>query len=218
MSSPAFPVQRRFGYDFLLVLATTVVLAVISALCIYSMFAYKTAVGAAALPAARAAHMARMNGLVAPWLIALILILAICVPKRLLPVAWLHRLTGGLAILVVGVSAWHGLPVALLVVIIAATILQLVILALAVTGSPLLRFERKGYWLRVGSASLHLGLLLFLCDLHVVGHPGWHPFLFWAATVSFAVGLTCSFYADALVRLVRQQPASTPGPDPGERA
>ena len=92
--------KGKSSYDFYLVLATTVVLFVISLISIYGMFYFKFAQIQQMSPPVKMAYMDRMNAFVSPFVIALILLLGICVPKRLLPTIWVNRLT-----VILGVSA-----------------------------------------------------------------------------------------------------------------
>ncbi len=192
------------SYDYWLIVATTVVLAVVSLICVGNMFYYKAAAIQELAPAAQWAHMNRMNGMIAPFIGALILLLGICVPKRLMPLLWLHRFTGvllaaaGLTALAAGVDA------ALLLVLFASLVLQTLVLLLALAGSQYLNFEKKNYWLRLGSSLIHLGLILFVLDLYYHHHHILHLVLFWITTITVVVGMLCCFYAEESAALVRR--------------
>lgn len=200
MNIPA-KIKNRFPTDFSLILATAVVLFLISAICIYGMFFFKIAQLQEMAPAVKMAHMARMNRIVSPFLIALLLLLGICVPRRLLPASWVNRLVLFLALLALAVSWYAGVGAGLLMIVGASLLLQLVVLALALAGSDQLHFEKKGYWLRVGSSLIHLGLILFVLDLFFHHLPGLHLVLFWVTTVSVVAGLLASFYAESVAVL-----------------
>ena len=101
--------RKKSHYDFYLILATTVVLFAISVICIYGMFYFKLA-QVNQLPAAeKMGYMNSMNTVMAPFLIALILLLGICVPKRLLPTAWLNWFSMALVVLALITSFIWGL-------------------------------------------------------------------------------------------------------------
>ena len=144
----------------------------------------------------------RMNTIIAPFLICLILLLGICVPKRLLPTSWLNRVTLLLVALTVVVSLVTGLKNGLLFILAAALVLQTVVLSLALAGSKNLHFEKKGYWVRVGSSLIHLGLILFVFDLFFYQRQVLHLFLFWITTGATVLGMLFCFYAETVVRLV----------------
>ena len=194
--------KRQGSYDFYLILATALVLFIISIICIYGMFYFKFAQIHQMTPVIKAAYMNRMNTVIAPFLICLILLLGICVPKRLLPTSWLNRVTVLLIVLVVAISLVLGIKNGMLFILAAALILQTVVLGLALGGSKNLHFEKKGYWVRVGSSLIHLGLILFVFDLFFYEKQTLHLFLFWITTVAMLFGMVFCFYAETVVKLI----------------
>jgi len=193
--------QKKQSYDFYLILATAVVLAIISGICVYGMFYFKFSEVQQLAPSVKSAYMDSMNRMVSPFIIALIILLAICVPKRLLPTDWLNRFALALIAVVAAVSWLVGVVIALKVVLCITLALQLLVLVMAVAGSGRLNFERKGYWLRVGSSSLHLGLILFILDLFFYEHHALHLGLFWVTTVATVIGMIACFYGPAITKL-----------------
>lgn len=194
--------QKKNSYDFYLILATAFVLAIISAICVYGMFYFKFA-QLQQLPApVKTAYMEWMNQVVSPFIIALIVLLAICVPKRLLPTEWLNRFALGLLMIITAVSWLQGVVMALKVTLCITLALQLLVLVMALAGSKRLNFERKGYWIRVGSSFLHLGLVLFILDLFFYENYSLHMALFWVTTIATVVGMTACFYSPAIARLM----------------
>lgn len=193
---------KRKSYDYYLILATAIVLAVISAICVYGMFYFKFAELQHMPATAKALYMSRMNQAISPFIIALIMLLGICVPKRLLPVKWLNRFTLGLLTVVGVIAVLGGVVIALKVNLMITLVLQFIVLGLALFGNEQLHFEKKGYWVRVGSSCMHLGLILFILDLFFYRYHILHLVLFWVTTVSCVVGMLACFYSAAIVRLV----------------
>ena len=206
MEKPAM--KTKSSYDFYLILATAGVLFVISVICIYGMFSFKLAQVHQLDPVAKAVYMRGMNRAVAPFLICLILLLGICVPKRLLPTAWLNRFAGFLLVVTAGAWIMWDVGTALRVVLFLSLLLQLIVLAMALAGSEILHFEKKGYWVRVGSSLIHLGLILFVLDLFYYRHQTLHLILFWITTLATTLGMLFCFYAESWVGLFRKEPAS----------
>lgn len=191
---------KKASYDFYLILATAVVLAIISAICIYGMFYFKNAQIQNMQPMVKAQYMDTMNTVVSPFIICLILLLGICVPKRLLPTRLLNWFAVGL-IVVVGIVAYlYGVIIALKVNLMVALVVQCIVLCLAIAGNQYLNFEKKGYWVRVGSSSIHLGIILFILDLFFYTHQRLHLALFWVTTVSTVIGMCGCFYSEALAQ------------------
>jgi hypothetical protein len=193
---------KKGSYDFQLILATTVVLAAISLICVWAMFHFKLAGIHLLEPAGKMAWQERMNTIIAPFIIALLVLLSICVPKRLLPVAWLNRFAAALLLATLPVGWWFGVKTGLLLMLGAALLLQLVVLVLALAGSDFLHFTKKGYWARVGSSLVHLGLVLFVLDLYFHRQPALHLLLFWVTTAATTGGMICCFYAEGIARLL----------------
>ncbi len=196
--------KRSSSYDFHLILATVVVLFVISITCLYGMFAFKFSQVDQMAAVDKTAFMDRMNLLVSPFIIALILLLGVCVPKRLLPVNQLNWFGVGLLAVSLGVAITIGVKDALLVVLGASLILQLIVLALALVGSSKVWFEKSGYWTRLGSSLVHLGLIMFIFDLFFYKNLSLHLFLFWVTTISTVLGMLFCFYAETVTSLVKK--------------
>jgi hypothetical protein len=205
--------RLKKSYDLYLILATTLVLFIISSICIYAMFYFKIAQIQQMAPAIKAEYMEGMNTVVAPFVVGLILLLGICIPKRLLSTTWLNRFALVLTVAVMAIAAAHDMKMALLVLLAASLTLQVVVLIMAVLGSRHLNFERKGYWLRVGSSLIHLGLILFILDLFFYEMPGLHLVLFWVTTVSTTLGMGFCFYSGSVSAFVRRKTqGSSPSP------
>jgi len=195
--------NSKRSYDFYLILATALVLFIISVICIWAMFYFKMANIQQLPPTVKADYLESMNNMVAPFVICLILLLGICVPKRLLSIRWLNRFAGFLGIVVLTVAIGFNVKMGLLVVLVGAFGLQATVLVLAIAGSEQLHFEKKGYWLRVGSSLVHLGLILFILDIFLYKMQTLHLVLFWITTVSATSGMGICFYSGSISRLVR---------------
>jgi hypothetical protein len=194
----------KSSYDYYLILATTVVLFIISAICIYSMFYFKLEQVQQLPVMVKVGYMNNMNTVMAPFLIALIVLLGICVPKRLLPAVWLNRFSAVLVLLAIMISIIWNVKIGLVFVLIVSAVLQIVVLLMALAGSKSLHFEKTGYWIRVGSSLLHLGLILFILDVFFYRYQRLHLILFWFTTVSTSIGMLACFYADSFSRLVKR--------------
>ena len=194
---------KKHSYDYYLILATTVVLFIISAICIWGMFFFKITQIQQMAPAVKIGYLEQMNSVIAPFIICLILLLGICVPKRLLSTSWLNRFGLFLGLVVLTVAMVFNLKIGLLVVLTATLVLQLVVLVLALAGSKRLHFETKGYWLRVGSSLVHLGLILFILDLFFYRLKTLHLVLFWVTTIAATTGMGLCFYSGTISKLLR---------------
>ena len=195
-------IKFKSSYDFYLILATTIILFAICLISIYGMFYFKFAQIHQMAPALKITYMNRMNTVIAPFAVCLILLLGICVPKRLLPTAWLNRATLLLLVGTVLTGLIWGGRASLYFILAASLILQVVVLLMALSGSKKLNFHKKGYWVRLGSSLIHLGLILFVLDLLLYEKMTLHLFLFWVTTGTSVLGMVFSFYAESVVRLI----------------
>jgi hypothetical protein len=191
--------KPKSSFDFYLILATALVLFAISLISIYGMFYFKIARIQQMAPAVKMSYMNSMNGFVVPFIMVLILLLGICVPKRLLPAVWLNWFTVLLTICAALTGFVAGVKASLFLILGASLVLQLVVLILALGGSRNLHFHNKGYWVRLGSSLIHLGLILFILDLLLYEKKNLHLFLFWITTGASVVGMLFSFYAESVV-------------------
>jgi hypothetical protein len=194
--------KLKSSYDFYLVLATTVVLFAICLISIYGMFYFKFAQIHQMAPSVKILYMDRMNTIIAPFVICLILLLGICVPKRLLPIYWLNRVTLLLVIGVVITGLIWGGRASLFFILATSLTLQVIVFFMAISGSKNLHFYKKGYWVRLGSSLIHLGLILFILDLLLYENKSLHLFLFWITTGASVLGMVFSFYAESVVSLI----------------
>ena len=158
-------------------------------------------------PATKMAYMNGMNTFIAPFLIGLILLLGICIPKRLLPTKWLNIFSVFLLVSSILVGLIWKVQTALLWVLFVSMVLQLVVLVMAIGGSETLHFERKGYWVRVGSSLIHLGLILFVLDLFYYQLHTLHLVLFWITTIATTLGMLFCFYAESVVKILTKKAA-----------
>jgi hypothetical protein len=194
--------KRKSSYDFYLILATALVLFAISAISIYGMFYFKFAQIQQMAPAIKFSYMNRMNSFVTPFIIILILLLGICVPKRLLPTAWLNRVTVLLVAGTVLTAFLADIKTSLLLILGASLFLQVIVLILALAGSKNLNFHKKGYWVRLGSSLIHLGFILLVLDLLLYEQKILHLFLFWITTGASVAGMLFCFYAEVVVSFI----------------
>ncbi|MFP3983608.1 MAG: hypothetical protein ACLFV2_07960 [Desulfurivibrionaceae bacterium] len=196
--------EKKNSLDFYLILATVVVFFIISVICVYGMFYFKFAALQDMAPALKAAYMDKMNSVISPFLIILILLLGICVPKRLMPTVWLVCFASVLVVGAVATSLSFSLKAGLVTVLAASLVLQSVILVMALAGSERLKFNKKGYWVRTGSSLIHLAIILFVFDLFFYHYHHLHLVLFWVTTLAAVPGMLFCFYADGVANLIKK--------------
>jgi hypothetical protein len=196
--------MRRFNYDFILILATVVILFLISLLCIGGMFYFKWAELQNVAPAIKMVFQEQMNSLLAPFLVALLLTLGLCIPKRLLPSRWLYAFIILLGLTGLGATLVWGWREALLWMLVISAALQAIVLILVVLGRRL-KFLCEGYWNRLGSSLVHLGLILFCLDFFFLSHRDLHFVIFWILAICIFIGMIVTFYAKGMVEWLQRR-------------
>lgn len=141
-----------------------------------------------------------MNLAVLPLAVALTAVLGLCIPKRLFSGAALLQIMGALLFMTIVGTFIIGPQPALGFLLITAILMQLVVIALTVTGSRRLHYETQGFYVQIGSAVLHLGLILFLFDFVILPNSPQHLNVFWLATAFIGVGMVMTFYSRELSR------------------
>ena len=201
--------MRRFNYDFVLILATVGILFLISLLCIGGMFYFKWAELQNVAPAIKIAFQEQMNNLLAPFLVALLLTLGLCIPNRLFPSRWLYAFIIMLGLTCLGSALVWGWREALLWMLVISAALQAIVLILVVLGWRL-KFLCEGYWNRLGSSLVHLGLILFCLDFFFLSHRDLHLGLFWVSAICIFIGMIVTFYAEGMMEWLRRRKDSRP--------
>ncbi|NOZ59266.1 MAG: hypothetical protein GXO66_06805 [Euryarchaeota archaeon] len=185
------------GAEKNLTLGAVAALLALGAVSLYSIYEYAEKTGdnpGFAYSPEYLGFMQQMDRLAFPIAVAFLLILAVCIPKRVVPERLLLPLSAAL-VLVAVVLYFRDYRFALGVVLLFAFLLQLLVLGLTLAGREL-HFMRQGYWKRVGSALVHLGVVAVLLS---IVQPAWvltDPItFFWGATAAITAGMALLFYA-----------------------
>ena len=197
-------ILREHNVDFILVLATVAILMAISFLCIGGMFYFKLFNVHQLPPYEKALYIDQMNRLAAPLLSLLIIALVVCIPKRVVKTK--GRVWSICALVIVFIASWYmvGPKEALLMLVLLATVVQSLILILALSRPTLLHIQKSGFWIRVGSPLVHLSLLCFILDLYLYRYKDLHMALFWCTTLFATIGMFLCFWADACANLFKR--------------
>lgn len=156
--------RPRLTWDFLLVLLTVAILGALGAQSLlgtaYSWWAYRTQ--PAWEQTGYAGFVSVMNAVAAPLVIALVVVMGLCVPKRLFTRRAL--LAASALMIVAGVAASlvsGSLATGLVVYLAAAGLVQVAVVVLTLAGSASLGYLSHGRLAKAGSGLLHLGFIVF---------------------------------------------------------
>lgn len=185
-------------YDFGLGIAAIVLLALLGIVNLYSIVYYQSVamqnpqwIGTGLYEE----YVAKMNAIAFPLTVLLIAALALCIPKRIFSGETLIRFIALIMGAALVLSALFGLKIALGFLLIAAAVVQLLTLSFTLAKKDFLQFEKEGHKTRLGSAALHLGIVLLLLDLAVLQGSAMHMQLFWLSAFLLMLGIVLSFYA-----------------------
>ncbi|MBE0477461.1 MAG: hypothetical protein IBX62_10220 [Coriobacteriia bacterium] len=197
----------RWGWDFTLMVVTVGLLASLGLQSflgtLYSWWAYRAVPGWEQF--GYTGFVTAMNAVAAPQVVALVVVMGLCVPRRLFSRRVLAgvsaaMLGGGLAVWALAGSFAEGLAAYLLL----AALIQLAVVALTVAGTRAPSYLTEGRLTKLGSGLLHLGIVLFAVVIVALqASPLMLP-VFWASTVLVLAGSALSFYAGPAQRALLQ--------------
>jgi hypothetical protein len=143
-----------------------------------------------------ASYVAMMNTIAAPFVVVLVVVMGLCVPKRLFARRVLIAVSVAMvaAGLVVGITT-SSLVYGLAVYLSLAALIQVAVVALTIAGIRGPSYLTEGRLTKTGSGLLHLGFILFALVVVALQKSGWMIWVF-SASALFAIGGTAlSFYA-----------------------
>ncbi len=204
----ASSIANARGWDFALMMATVVLfggLGLQSFLgTVYVWWAENSVPGwnATGYPG----YIQAMNAIAAPQIILLVVIMGLCVPKRLFSRTALLAVSGGM--LACGLLVWAvdgSLAAGLTAYLFLAALIQVAVVVMTVAGARGPSYLTEGRLTKTGSGLLHLGFIVFAIVVVALQRSTLMLPVFWASTALMLVGTVMSFYADRLaVRRVQR--------------
>lgn len=143
------------------------------------------------------AFVRTMNAIAAPQIIALVLVMGLCVPKRLFDRTALIVVSAGM--LGVGLVAWvltGSFQTGLAVYLALSALIQVGVVALTIAGVRGPSYLTEGRLVKTGSGLLHLGFIIFALVVVALQRSAFMLPVFWAATALSLAGTLLAFYAD----------------------
>jgi len=193
---------RQRSWDFALTIITVVLLASLGVQSfvgtIWVLFAEKTVAGWEQ-GAGYASYVSLMNAIAAPQILALVVVMGLCVPKRLFS----RRLLIGVSLAMVAVGVVAGLATSslsrgLAVYLGLAAVIQVAVVVMTVAGVRGPSYLTEGRLTKTGSGLLHLGFIVFGIVI-VALQSSWLMLpVFSASAVLVTLGTAMAFYADKL--------------------
>ncbi|GBE54321.1 hypothetical protein BMS3Bbin15_00473 [archaeon BMS3Bbin15] len=139
------------------------------------------------------AYTQTMDFLAFPVALTLLLLLSLCIPKRVIPEKYLISFISiilGLALLLF----LKDIKLSLGIILVLTLLLQIIVLLLTLTGRKL-RFLSYSYYKKVGSSLIHLGIVAIALS---IVQPTWLYFgninVYWFSTAIISLGMLLIFY------------------------
>jgi hypothetical protein len=192
------------SYDYVLAIISIVLLATIGVVSLYGTgFSWLSSLRSPEWTQTflYSQYLDNMNRTAAPFVLALVIVLGLCIPKRLFSrrrmlLVSAAMVAASLVIALVFEPLW-GLGFLLAV----GTVIQTVVVILTIFRVGSLRFEREGFLASLGSGLLHLGFVVFLFDFILLQGFSSHIAIFWVSAVLISLGSLLSFYSSEISRL-----------------
>ena len=143
--------------------------------------------------------IAVMNTIAAPQLVLLVIVMGLCVPKRLFKRTTLIAVSA--AMLLAGLVAYattDSVPTGLVVYLSLAALIQVAVVVLTAAGARGPSYLTEGRLTKLGSGLLHLGFIVFAIVVAALQRSSLMLPVFWVATALTLAGMLLSFYADRL--------------------
>ncbi|MDA3936149.1 MAG: hypothetical protein PF636_04685 [Actinomycetota bacterium] len=146
-----------------------------------------------------------MNAIAAPQVLALVVVMGLCVPKRLFSRTALVAVSAGMVIAGVVVWAFTGSTAqGLTVYLTLAALIQVAVVVMTMAGARGPSYLTQGRMTKIGSGLLHLGFVIFAIVVVALQRSPFMEPVFWTSAVLTTVGTIMAFYADKFaVRRVR---------------
>ncbi len=143
--------------------------------------------------------VAVMNAIAAPQVVLLVVVMGLCVPKRLFSRRTLIVVSSGMvAIGVITALVTSSLQSGLTVYLALAGLIQLAVVLLTAVGARGPSYLTEGRLTKLGSGLLHLGFIVFAIVVVAMQRSSFMIQVFWISAVLVTGGTAMSFYASKL--------------------
>lgn len=140
-----------------------------------------------------------MNAIAAPQVVALVVVMGLCVPKRLFSRRLLLVVSAAMvAAGIVAAFAMGSIVQGMAVYLALAALIQVAVVVLTAAGAKGPSYLTEGRLTKLGSGLLHLGFIVFAFIIAVLQRSQALIPTFWVATVLAIGGTLLGFYADRL--------------------
>ncbi len=192
---------RRRGWDFSLTVATVVILGLLGVQSfggtLYTWWAERTIAGWE--QTGYSGFVALMNEIAAPLVVALVVVMGLCVPKRLFERRALVGVSAGMIAVGIGVGVYaSSLATGLATYLALGALIQVAVVALTIAGVRGPSYLTEGRLTKTGSGLLHLGFIGVAFVVVALQHSTLMLPAFAVSGLCLAGGSALAFYAEKL--------------------
>ncbi len=189
---------RRGAWDFTLMALTVALLAALGVQSLlgtlYAWWGYRTQPGWEQI--GYPAFVDAMNAIAGPLVLVLVVVMGLCVPKRLFKRRALVAVSAIMLLVGVGAGiAGRSIATGLGVYLALASLIQVAVVMLTLANAGGLTYMSEGVVAKTGSGLLHLGFVLFCLVVVSLQGSRWMLPVFWVATILLVGGSALSFWA-----------------------
>jgi hypothetical protein len=214
---------RKRGWDFGLTVVTVAILGLLGVQSfvgtLYTWWAQRTIQGWE--QTGYNDFVALMNQIAAPLVVALVVVMGLCVPKRLFERRALVLVSAGMVVAGVGIGAYSGsLQTGLGTYLALAALIQAAVVVLTIAGVRGPSYLTEGRLTKTGSGLLHLGFIGVAFVIVTLERSNLMLPVFAVSALCLAGGTALAFYADKLAwrRVVPEPEDALAGDDLGRRS
>jgi len=195
------------NYDYYLIIITTLILFGIGAVSLYGITYYNyLAVDAQWTQTVQySQYIDQMNSYIYPFLVLLLILLGLCIPKRLFDQDMMIKTSALILGITIILTIYSGIETGLGFILVVMTAVQAIVLILTIKKSRTIRFEKEGYVVRLGSSLLHLGVVILIFNFVNFQDSPYHLLIFWSGMVLITSGNILSFYPEKITSLFAQE-------------
>ncbi len=196
--------MRFKNYDFSLIIFTTIILFAIGVVCVFGItyYNYLAIIPDWTKTIQYVKFIDEMNLYLYPLLVLLLITLGLCIPKRLLEQGTLIKFSTIVLIMTFFLTLFRGIKTGLSFILVVMTCVQIIVLFLIFNKNKSLRFEKEGYFTRLGSSLLHLGIVVLILNFVTLKESPVHLSVFWIGMLLVTIGNIFSFYPDKIASLL----------------
>lgn len=194
-------------YDFILIILTIIVLVSIGLISVYgTVYSYTLSISNPNWTSTwlYQEYLNKMNYYAYPFIAALIILLGLCIPKRIISrhiLIYVNILTA-ITMIALGLLIDYSFSLGFLLIV--SMVIQLFVVLGLFLKSKSLNFEKEGFFAQIGSSLLHLGFIIFVYAFVLLQNSSLHLTIFWISTFLIISGTIFSFYNRELSKIFKR--------------